>query len=213
MTFTVKLSDDRKSIIKTLDFNRKNFNFDSYYTTKNTIFMYRLVSEQYINSRSSYQVIYNATAQFNDSVPSIQKFIEDFYYLYMSTKHVITTEENWNKMSNSQKNLVAIIVNKNNTWIAPQTIYVVPSDFRGSTAKSILQYGKFVKRVTLTIGQIKTIKEDIPNFPLTELEEYSFDFRNKNLSSAEKFAYQYNKDYYITGSNLWGDSDLFMAWK
>ena len=50
MTFTVKLSDDRKSIIKTLDFNRKNFNFDSYYTTKNTIFMYRLVSEQYINS-------------------------------------------------------------------------------------------------------------------------------------------------------------------
>lgn len=50
-------------------------------------------------------------------------------------KHVITTEENWNKMSNSQKNLVAIIVNKNNTWIAPQTIYVVPSDFRGSTAK------------------------------------------------------------------------------
>ena len=173
MTFTVKLSDDRKSIIKTLDFNRKNFNFDSYYTTKNTIFMYRLVSEQYINSRSSYQVIYNATAQFNDSVPSIQKFIEDFYYLYMSTKHVITTEENWNKMSNSQKNLVAIIVNKNNTWIAPQTIYVAPSDFRGSTAKSILQYGKFVKRVTLTIGQIKTIKEDIPNFPLTELEEYS----------------------------------------
>lgn len=91
----------------------------------------------------------------------------------MSTKHVITTEENWNKMSNSQKNLVAIIVNKNNTWIAPQTIYVVPSDFRGSTAKSILQYGKFVKRVTLTIGQIKTFKEDIPNFPLTELEEYS----------------------------------------
>ena len=75
MTFTVKLSDDRKSIIKTLDFNRKNFNFDSYYTTKNTIFMYRLVSEQYINSRSSYQVIYNATAQFNDSVPSIQKII------------------------------------------------------------------------------------------------------------------------------------------
>ena len=176
MTFTVKLSDDRKSIIKTLDFDRKSFDFDSYYSTKNTIFLYRLISEQYINSGSSYQVIYNATAQFNDNVPSIQKLIEDFYYLYTSTKHVITTEEDWNKMSNSQKNLVAIIVGKNNRWIAPQTIYVAPSDFRGSAAKSILQHDKFVKKVTLSIGQIKTIKENIPNFPLTELQEYSFDF-------------------------------------
>ena len=131
MLYNSKLSDDKKKIIKTLDYDRKNFDFDGYYTSKNTFFMYTDRSKQYFQSTSSLQVAYNFYVQYRRQIPCIpQDFISNYYNDYFpNARHVITSEDNWDKMFDSQKRLVAIIVGKTETFCASVSVYVAPSSF------------------------------------------------------------------------------------
>ena len=209
MLYTSKLSDDKKKIIKTLDYDRKNFDFDSYYNTKNVFFMYNPIAKQFFNSVPYFQVAYLIN-QYRGQYPrDPQAFIKLFFNkIVTNARHVITSEDNWDKMSQSQKALVAIIVGEQETFCAPVSVFVAPSSFRGSASNSILRFAKFIKTVTLNPSQIRNIKVAIPNFPLTQLEHYTFDFATPNMHSLQKYIYRYNKTKFVKASPIFGTSDF-----
>lgn len=189
MIYTVQINNH--IVHKSIDYKEREFDYDSVYTTRNSIWILNSKTNNYLCSNSFYQVMLNVD-QFSGRplLRSYHQVVRFFYYnVSYNNKYVIASSEAYNKMSKDEKSKIVIVVSENNSLIKPSTIHVAPETFRGSSYDSVVNLGKYVKTVKLTESQINEIRKTIPNFPITTFEEYTFSTTiNKN--------------------NIWGASDI-----
>ena len=189
MIYTVQINNH--IVHKSIDYKEHEFDYDSVYTTRNSIWILNSKTNNYLCSNSFYQVMLNVD-QFGGRLllRSYHQVVRFFYYnISYNNKYVIASSKAYNKMSKDEKSKIVIVVSENNSLIKPSTIYVAPETFRGSSYDSVVNLGKYVKTVKLTESQINEIRKTIPNFPITTFEEYTFSTTiNKN--------------------NIWGASDI-----
>ena len=206
--YTAKLDFKKDKIIQSLYFDRKTFDFDTFYQAKNQFFIYDGYNKKYIGSRAYYHRAINYFFQsVGRQIPTADIFIRDYYNtLQPYEKTVICSEKTWEKLRPSEKDKIRFIVSPTTTYINPGLVFVAKQSIRGSALNSILKYAQYVQRVALNDRQISIIQQQFPDFAINEFEQWNFGWIRPNLSSVIRFIHKHNKSYYKQGQ--WGANDL-----
>ena len=104
-TYTAKLNFQNDKIIQSLYFDRKTFDFDTFYLAKNQFFIYDRYNKNYIGSKNSYHATINYFFQRNErQIPAADIFIKQYFNtMQPNQKTVICSEQTWEKLKPSEK--------------------------------------------------------------------------------------------------------------
>ena len=211
--YKAKLSFKNNKILQSLTFDRKLFNFDAFYLAQNQFFVTLSIvgqpSRKFVGSYGFYHKAINYYYQgLGINVPSANQAITNYYQRRYPAKHkfVICASNEFNSLSATEKSTIRFIVGRTTT-LRPGTVYVAKRNIRGPIADSILKDALYIQTIKLSQKRIDQIKRDqFPDFPLTELEEYQINLDDTNISLAEKIRRTKDPRYWKRAN--WGNSNL-----
>ena len=167
--YTAKLDFKKDKIIQSLYFDRKTFDFDTFYQAKNQFFIYDGYNKKYIGSRAYYHRAINYFFQsVGRQIPAADISIRDYYNtLQPHEKTIICSEKTWERLRQSEKDKIRFIVSPTTTGL----VFVAKQSICRATLNSILKYGQYVQTVTLNDRQINVIRRQFPDFAINEFEQ------------------------------------------
>ena len=209
--YRAKLSLKNDKIYQSLNFDRKLFDFDSFYLAQNQFFVLEQPTRKFTGSFSYYHLAVNNYYQSNGlRVPSSDNVIRAYYQTYCipsRKKFVICTEDEFQMLDDREKATISFVIGSTKTYIRPTIVYVAKRNIRGLIADSILKNANYIRTIKLTDQIINQIKADqFPDFALTEFEQFMIPLKNPNAPLLERLLSRNRPNMWKEGQ--WRKTDL-----
>ena len=171
---TYKIQLVKNKLIKTLNFQMKDFTLDFWYKYVNFIGLLNINTKKFLMKFPRYELVDYVYKKLN--IPVEAKDIIELYYRYIDREgEIICHEDNYSKLSADKKANVAFLILKNKKMkvFKNKIIYVPRKNYREKTFNSFAD-------ILISQGSKKNffdvIKAKEPLFPFEYIEEFSTGF-------------------------------------